>query len=178
MHDLYHFAQGIRALGTARSLGLFALVAGAIYGGTVLWSHENEALRWVAFALFQIVGTVVAFALLSDPVQWLNYIVQKLVGLLLGLVRIVLGAIKIILVGILYLIYLIVPVDLIPGDFFTLIGLIDDVIIGLFFFGWAHSAATPVPPLELSVNRVPAILRWIGAAAATFALLFFVRQIT
>jgi uncharacterized membrane protein YkvA (DUF1232 family) len=47
----------------------------------------------------------------------------------------VLVGFKLIIVGILYLIYLISPIDLIPGDIVTIIGLLDDLILGAAYAG-------------------------------------------
>lgn len=175
-HDLYHIAQLVRTAGALRTMGFVMLFLAGLGAAVIGWSHPEPAAQLASMAAFQVTGTLVLYVFLSDPLQWINYIFQILINIGIFLIRMVLTMFKVVLLVVLYLIYLVSPIDLIPGDLVTLIGVIDDIIIGLFVYSWVRSADTTPPQMNFNVIRLAPALRLIVAALATAGLIFLARQ--
>ena len=162
LHDLHQIYRAVQAMGTLRALGLAPLAVGFVFGGVTLWSHPSPMLQWAGFGMLAVAASALCYVFISDPLQWINFLIQKLMWLGLWLVKFVFLSLKIVIVLILYLIYLISPIDLIPGDLLTLIGVLDDVLIGIGVALWAVNSR-PAPEVDFDVHRVAP---WLRATAA------------
>lgn len=162
LHDLYQIYRSFQALGTLRALGLAAGVVTFVLGGIALWNDPSPMLQWAGFGMLAVVASAVCYAFISDPLQWINFLVQKLMWLGLWILKFIFLSLKLVIFLILYVIYLLSPVDLVPEAVFFVFGLIDDVLIGIAIAIWAVNFRA-APEVDFSVHRVAP---WIRGAAA------------
>ncbi len=174
LHDLVQVYRTVRTLGTLRTLGYAVLAVSFVAGGVVLWRDPSPIPQWAGFAMLAAAASAAVYVFISDPLQWINFLVQKLMWLALWLVKFVFLSLKIVFVLILYLIYLISPIDLIPGDLLTVIGVVDDLLIGLGVAIWAVNAR-PAPEVDFSVNRVAPWLRAVAAIMLSVGGLYWLK---
>jgi hypothetical protein len=169
------FVSAIKTVNTLRSLPL--ILAGLLGVGVAFyfWNSTDLLMNFVSFVLFQVMGTVLLVVFAENPIAWLTYVGQMAATITIGLLRWILIAFKFVLLGILYLIYLISPIDLIPGDVFTVVGLLDDIILGFLYASWVMSAQIERPEMDFSFDRNDLKLRWIASAGVTFASLLAIK---
>jgi hypothetical protein len=174
MHDLLQLYHAVRTLGTLRAIGLALLAIGFVVLGIALWNETNPALQWAGFSILSIALSAVAYAFISDPLQWINFLVQKILGLGLWILKFLLLSVKLLVVLAIYLFYLFWPLDLIPGDIVTVVGLIDDVLIGIGVAIWAVNSR-PAPEVDFTVTRIAPWIRAIAAIALSVGALYWMR---
>jgi archaellum biogenesis protein FlaJ (TadC family) len=177
LDDITQLIGAVKGYNLLKSLPAIAIGVTYIAISVIFWTSSDPLLNLISFGLFQILGTVLLYIFASNPLDWIAYIVQVLSSIWLTFIRWSIVAIKYVLVGVLYLVYLISPVDIIPGDMITIIGLLDDIVLGLLYGGWVMNAHIQRPDFDLdfSTPEAKTWFRWGISAGLTFLVLASIR---